>query len=248
MSKNKGKLDISRMPLWGHMCNLCKQYCKYIILATIILLIVCIGVLAVNIVTLRSENNLHINEKVRLIEYNQILEKEQQLLQNNVIQLESEIQTCNDKLKEYEETLKKYEKSNQANSTNWGSMKSYMSYKAITNTSSKQYRLQKQATTDPSTGIRMIDGKYCIAIGSGWGYSVGESVLVTLQGDKNFNAIISDMKADIHTNADNKTTTHDGSVVEFVVDIPVLPKKVRTSGNVGTLEQFSGGVVSITKG
>ena len=175
-------------------------------------------------------------------------------MQDNVIQLESEVQTGNETLVEYEVKLKKYEteaKKQQAVATvpsvGWGQKKTFMSFKAITNTRSKQYQLQQQAVTDPNTGIRMIDGDYCVAIGSGWGCAVGDRILVTLEGGKTFNAIVADAKANAHTNSDNKTTTHDGSVIEFVVDIPSLPKAVRTSGSLGTLEMFSGGVVSITK-
>ena len=249
-NKNKGDLETSRIPLVGKICNLFQKYFKFIAAVLIVLLIISTGWLTIKVTALKANNDVHIAEKAELIQDNQDLEKEKQVLQDNVIRLESEVQTGNQALIEYEEKLDDYEKkqpSNPVYSTSWGSMKSYMSYKAITNTRSKQYKLQQQAVTDPTTGIRMIDGDYCIAIGSGWGCAVGDKVLVTLQGGKTFNAIISDAKADAHTNSDNKTTTHDGSVVEFVVDISSLPKKVRTSGNVGTLDQFSGGVVSITK-
>ena len=67
-------------------------------------------------------------------------------MQNDVIRLESEVQTGNEALIKYEEKLERYEGKKQVNtpvySTSWGSMKSYMSYKAITNTRSKQYQLQ----------------------------------------------------------------------------------------------------------
>jgi hypothetical protein len=202
------------------------------------------------VTALQSKNNIHVAEKQELIQNNQDLEKEKQVLQNDVIRLESEVQTGNEALIKYEEKLENYESkkpSTPVYSTSWGSMKSYMTYKAITNTRSKQYQLQQLAVTDPTTGIRTINGDYCVAIGSGWGCVVGDRILVTLQDGKTFNAIVADAKADAHTNSDNKTTTHDGSVVEFVVDTPSLPKSVRTSGNVGTLDQFSGGVISITK-
>ena len=194
------------------------------------------GTLIIKVTALQLDNDVYIQQTQELMQNNQDLEKEKQVLQDNVIRLESEVQTGNEALVEYEEKLGRYESNKQNKpvySTSWGSMKSYMSYKAITNTRSKQYQLQKQAVTDPTTGIRMIDENYCIAIGSGWGCAVGDKVSVTLQGGKTFNAIVADAKANAHTNSDNKTTTHDGSVVEFVVDIPSLPKKVRTSGNVG---------------
>lgn len=251
MNKNKGDLETSRMPLVGSICNLFQKYFKFIAIILMGILILGTGILSLRVAALQQDNNLHIAEKSELIQNNQDLKKETQVLQNDVIRLESEVQTGNEALIKYEEKLERYEEKKQVNtpvySTSWGSMKSYMSYKAITNTRSKQYQLQQLAVTDPTTGIRTIDGDYCIAIGSGWGCVVGDRILVTLQGGKTFNAIVADAKANAHTNSDNKTTTHDGSVIEFVVDIPSLPKHVKTSGNIGTLDQFSGGVISITK-
>lgn len=250
MNKNKGDLEQSRSPLWDNICNLFQKYFKFIAIILIASLVLGMSILSLKVTALQIDNDIHIAEKAELIQDNQDLKKEKQVLQNNVIRLESEVQTGNEALVKYEEKLENYETkklSKPIYSTSWGSMKSYMSYKAITNTRSKQYQLQKKAVTDPTTGIRTIDGDYCVAIGSGWGCVVGDRILVTLQGGKTFNAIVADAKADAHTNSDNKTTTHDNSVIEFVVDTGSLPKSVRISGNVGTLDQFSGGVVSITK-
>ena len=236
--------------MWDKLCNLFQKYFKFIAAILITLLILSTGILAIKVTALREDNDLYIAEKAELIQNNQDLEKEKQVLQNDVIRLESEVQTGNNALIVYENKLKKYESSKPSTSVysaSWGSMKSYMSYKAITNTRSKQYQLQKQAVTDPATGIRMINEDYCVAIGSGWGCAVGDKILVTLSGGKTFNAIVADAKDDAHTNSDNKTTTHDGSVIEFVVEVSSLPKAVRMSGSLGSLEMFSGGVVSIVK-
>lgn len=250
MNKNKGDLETSRMPLWGYICNLFQKYFKFIAAILVVVLICGISALTLRVTALQQSNGAYRSEQRELIQHNQDLEKEKQVLQDNVIRLESEVQAGNAALVVYEEKLERYETTKPQTptySTSWGSMKSYMSYKAITNTRSKQYQLQQQAITDPATGIRTINGDYCVAIGSGWGCAVGDRILVTLQGGKTFNAIVADAKANAHTNSDNKTTTHDGSVIEFVVDTKALPKSVKISGNVGTLDQFSGGVVSITK-
>lgn len=257
MDKNKGDLEASRMPLWGKVYDLFHKYFKYIAIILIVILLASMLGLTLKINALQQNNDLHISEKVKLALDNQNLQKENEVLQNNVIQLESEVQSGNEALVKYEEKLNRYETEEKAESekqevatvpsVSWGSKKTYMSYKAITNTRSKQYQLQQQAVTDPSTGVRMIGNNYCVAIGSGWGCVVGDKILVTLEGGKTFNAIVADMKADAHTNADNKTATLDGSVVEFVVDIPSLPKAIRISGSLNTLSIFNGGVVSITK-
>ena len=183
----------------------------------------------------------------------QVKEDSQQeidVLHNEVITLQTEVNDGNQKLLEYEEKLKQYETKApdpQPTNTSWGSKKTYMSYKAITNKSSKQYALQQIAVTDVNTGVRTVDGDYCVAIGTGWGFSVGDKILVTLSNGKTFNAIVGDIKANAHTNSDNKTTSHDGSVVEFIVDISSLPDTARKMGSLNVLEQFSGGIVLITQ-
>ena len=255
MKKNNGEIEASRMPHEGAVCRF-NKYFKYIAILLIISLSVGIIVLAIENSELKEENKIHIDDKVQLTMDIQDLEKENEILQENVVQLESEVETGNESLIEYEKKLKAYETEKKkqqvvqvstSNNGSWGSKKTYMSYRAITNTRSKQYQLQQQAVTDPNTGVRTINGDYCIAIGSGWGYGIGTKVLVTLQGGKTFNAIVADAKADVHTQSDNKTTSYDGSVVEFIVEIPSLPKAVRTSGNLGVLEMFNGGIISITK-
>ena len=254
MKKNNGEIEAgSRMPHKGAVCRF-NKYFKYIAILLIISLSVGIIVLAIENSELKGENKIHIDDKVQLTMDIQDLEKENEILQENVVQLESEVETGNGSLIEYEKKLKAYETEKKkqqviqvstSNNGSWGSKKTFMSFRAITNTRSKQYQLQQQAVTDPNTGVRTINGDYCIAIGSGWGYEIGTKVLVTLQGGKTFNAIVADAKADAHTQSDNKTTSYDGSVIEFVVEISSLPAIVRTSGSLNILEIFSGGVVSI---
>lgn len=254
MNKNKGDLETSRMSLLGQCIIYFRKYFKYIAVVLIVLLLVGMLGLTIKVSALQKDNQTYSTELVELALDNQNLEKENEVLQDNVIQLESEVQTGNETLVEYEVKLKKYEteaKKQQAVATvpsgsSIGYMKSYMSYKAITNTRSKQYQLQTSATTDSATGIRMINNRYCIAIGSGWGYTVGDEVTVILEDGKSFNAIIGDMKANCHTDVTNKIA-QDGSVVEFIVDIPMLPKQVRTSGSLNTLSQFNGAIQTITK-
>lgn len=209
-------------------------------------------VLSYYIDALNDSNDAYVLNCKELIQKNASLQSEIHKLQKDIDLSEDLAELKDKKIAELENELQNYQDQMQCEIDNtygedWGSMKTYMSYKAITDESSIQYGLQKRATTDPGTGIRTIDGDYCVAIGSGWGYSVGDRILVILRDGKTFNAIVADAKADIHTNADNKTSMYDGSVIEFVVDIPALPDYARISGNIGTIEQFSGGVISIIK-
>lgn len=128
--------------------------------------------------------------------------------------------------------------------TNYKDFKSYMSYKAITNNSSKQYALQQQATTNEN-GFRCIDGKPLVAVGTGWGLSVGDSAVVHCDNGNSFEVVIGDIKADIHTLSDNKTTASNNCRCEFIVDMSSLNPTVKRRGNVSVLQEYSGYVVNI---
>lgn len=106
--------------------------------------------------------------------------------------------------------------------------KAYMDYRAITNRSSLQYKLQQGATTDKD-GLRKLNGKYMIALGSYWG-NVGDEVVVDL-GDNTIECIIADQKADIHTDSNNMFHLSDGSVIEFIVDSRKLNKTIKQTGD-----------------
>lgn len=107
--------------------------------------------------------------------------------------------------------------------------KSYMDYKAINRVTSPQYRLQGQAVTD-ANGIRVVDGRYCIALGSYYSHNVGQYVDVVLENGTVIPCIIGDCKADCDT-SDGNSVGNDGSVVEFIVDTPSLDSEVKSSGN-----------------
>jgi hypothetical protein len=106
--------------------------------------------------------------------------------------------------------------------------KSYMDYRKITYVDSLQYKLQHTvAYTDIETGIRMINGAYCIAIGSGYGASVGDYIELVMENGSIIPCIVSDIKADKDTDSTNKRHSSDGSVAEFIVDEEYLLYYVR---------------------
>lgn len=115
--------------------------------------------------------------------------------------------------------------------------KSYMDYRAITNTGSPQYRLQTQATTG-DYGIRTVDGRYTVAMASQYG-SVGDELNITLSSGAIIYVVIGDIKG-------NTSCTHsDGSMIEFIVDTDNMNSTARTYGNFNTI--FSGTVVNIER-
>lgn len=124
--------------------------------------------------------------------------------------------------------------------------KSFMPYTAITNKNSKQWKMQKSATTDEN-GIRCAEGRPMVAVGTGWGVNVGDVVLITCENGNSFEAVIGDIKDDSDTKSDNKTTASNNCRCEFIVDMDNLNSTIRLSGNVAALEQYNGYVVNVQK-
>ena len=72
-----------------------------------------------------------------------------------------------------------------------GEFKTYMSYKAITDTSSDQWKLQQQAYTD-SDGFRKVGNDFCVAIGQHYSKTVGDrKFYIKLDSGIEFTAIVS---------------------------------------------------------
>lgn len=102
--------------------------------------------------------------------------------------------------------------------------KSYMHYEAITNTNSKQYKLQKEYAYTGNYGIRMVNGRYCIALGSHFTTKIGQYVDLILENGTVIPCVLADGKADKHTDEQNIVTIHNGCVAEFVVSSSLEPK------------------------
>ena len=124
------------------------------------------------------------------------------------------------------------------------SFKSYMSYRAITNKSSKQYKLQQKAKTN-SKGIRTVNGRYCIAMGSYYATNIGTKIDLVMKNGKVIKCILADQKADRDTDSTNRYTS-DGSIVEFIVDTGKLPRMVKLMGDVSyAYDSFRGKIKAV---
>ena len=110
-------------------------------------------------------------------------------------------------------------------------IKSYMPYTAITSRSSAQWRLQQVAYTG-FHGIRQVNGRYCIAVGSAYTSKIGQYIDLVLENGEVIHCILADQKADKDTNAENTITEHDGSLVEFIVESGKLSNTVRKMGDI----------------
>lgn len=113
-------------------------------------------------------------------------------------------------------------------------IKSYMPYTAIK--AYDEYELQQKAYTD-DCGIRKINGRYCIALGSFYSTKIGTYIDLILENDEIIPCILGDCKADKDTDIHNQITKHDGSVVEFIVDISMLNKNVQKTGDISYVHE-----------
>ena len=132
---------------------------------------------------------------------------------------------------------KKYISDEPANYTSYNipsnsGFKSYMPYNAITNKSSKQYKLQQRAYTG-KYGIRMVDGRYCVALGTYFKKEIGTYFDLVLKNGKVIKCVLGDIKSSAHTYEDN-ITSFNGCVSEFIVDTEHLNKAAKASGDISS--------------
>ena len=122
------------------------------------------------------------------------------------------------------------------------SFKSYMSWRAITNTRSAQYKLQQECWTDKN-GLRRYDEYYVIALGSYYTDDIGDTFRITLDNGKSFKAVVGDFKADRHTDELNQYTPTESCgkcVLEFVVDTKALNSTARKMGDISYIKGCDG--------
>ena len=111
-----------------------------------------------------------------------------------------------------------------------GEFKTYMDYRTITDTSSKQYKLQQQATTN-EIGIREINGRLMVAMGTYYVEKVGKKFDITLSTGEVIPVIVGDIKSDLHTDPTNRYIEHNGNIVEFIVNEDILDRKIKLTGS-----------------
>jgi hypothetical protein len=124
--------------------------------------------------------------------------------------------------------------------------KSFEDYRQITSTSSPHYELQREHARTGTYGIRMVDGRFCIALGSYFTEEIGQYVDIILENGTVIPCILGDQKADAHTDALHIAHRTDGSVVEFIVDRNALPERAQARGNISyCCDEWNSPVVQI---
>lgn len=117
--------------------------------------------------------------------------------------------------------------------------KSFMDYRTITDKTSKQFDMQNnEAYTDVNTGLRMVNDRYCIAVGSFYTKTIGKKIDVVLENGTIIPCIFAEAKSDEHTDKLTHRQNPNGSVIEFIVDTPLLDNKVIHSGNIEFVNDF----------
>lgn len=129
------------------------------------------------------------------------------------------------------------------------SFKTYMDYRMITDTSSKQWEMQQSAYTDEN-GLRKIDDYYCVALGSGISDKLGNKFKITFESGETIKVIAADQKADRHTDSTNTYMDLGNgriNIVEFIVHTEKMPSIVRTMGDVSYMpdDKFYGNIVEM---
>lgn len=110
--------------------------------------------------------------------------------------------------------------------------KSYMPYTAITATYSEQYVLQANEAYTGNYGIRQINGRYCVAIGSYFTSDIGTYFDLILENGAVIPCILADQKANEDTDSYNIATRHNGCVSEFIVDTESLSHDAKLNGDI----------------
>lgn len=112
--------------------------------------------------------------------------------------------------------------------------KSYMAYQCITSPSSPQYTLQKNRAYTGKYGIRQVDGRYCVAIGSHFTTKIGTLFDLILENGTIIPCILADQKADEDTDSNNIVTNHNGCMSEFIIDLTSLKHSAKRDGDISS--------------
>lgn len=112
--------------------------------------------------------------------------------------------------------------------------KSWMPYKTITMSGSPQKNIQDDFAYTGNYGIRMVDGRYCVAVGTHFSEAteVGRYFDLVLENDVVIPCIAADWKDDAHTDGDNIFTARNGCCSEFIVDYDALNKNAKKMGDI----------------
>lgn len=130
--------------------------------------------------------------------------------------------------------------------TDYNGFKSYMSYRAICLNGSNELYLQRNYAITDENGLRIINNRYCVAMGTYFNLSIGQYFDLVLANGTVIPCIMSDTKSDKHTDSNNVYTVHSNCCSEFIVDTTYLSQNVKNRGNISyVFEEWNSPVVSV---
>lgn len=109
----------------------------------------------------------------------------------------------------------------------------YVNSGCIFSRSSNQYKLQQIAYTG-NYGIRMVNGRYCVALGSHFNCTIGQYFDLILANGERIKCVMADAKSDRHTDSQHIFTLRSNCCTEFVVDTSALSKAAKSSGDISS--------------
>ena len=115
---------------------------------------------------------------------------------------------------------------------NYSGFKSWMDYHEITMNGSGQKNLQEEYAYTGKYGIRQINDRYCVAIGSYFTTEIGQYFDLILKNGEVIPCILADRKDDGDTDSDNIFTSKNGCATEFVVDNDALHYLASGNGDI----------------
>ena len=117
---------------------------------------------------------------------------------------------------------------------NYSGFKSWMDYHEITMNGSKQKNLQEGYAYTGKYGIRQINDRYCVAIGSYFTTEIGQYFALILENGEVIPCILADRKDNSDTDSDNIFTSDNGCATEFVVDKEALKYSALNNGDISS--------------
>lgn len=195
--------------------------------------------------------------KVNTLEYMKTTLQEQlNTKETENIKLEKQLEKKTDQINTLNKKVDKLEKEMEwlLNNTifvnSGGSFKSFMDYRSVIDTTSKQYQLIYSGDIYVGSDglLYSEDGYIGVALGSAFG-DIGDKFIIKTDTGNKIKAIKLDSKADKDT-VDGIYHKTDGSVVEFLVDTDKIEYSYPISYEMGSFNfesKFSGYVTSVTK-
>lgn len=126
-------------------------------------------------------------------------------------------------------------------------VKCYMPISAITCKSSYQYKIRKHYAYTGEYGISQVYGRFCCALGSYYGVSIGQYFDLILENGNVIPCIAGDAKADCDTDkATHSYTKYNKCMTEFIIgSTRILNQYIHRSGNVSSINEFNSPVKTI---